>query len=359
MISASPLESFRRAVQPHLGFLSCILAGFAASLVLCSLALGRWTAETNHRVQAVAALGPQTRAVVAGSSHVFATLNPERSHVPTMNLAAPVCSYVCIEAIVRGNLPKLPGLQALIIELDVVPAYYDTLHAYHGDYRQFLELDPAIGSMPIGVYQKFELLRDRALERSFMGPLFRFGKLTPKEVIERSRGTRPVEDAVVGPGYANGPETMPPNDDGVARVARHVRESRGLAELPRNEAALRRLIELSRARGLKLALMRFPHHPSYWQALPAEWQAGLDGLLERLQRDYPGELPFWDFGVLPELAEADYRNGDHINDGATARVTALFEERLVALLEPPSGVGALPVRSGVFARAGASVGGAP
>src|SRR5688572_6748260 len=265
MISTSPLGSFRRALQPHLGFVSLILAGFALALVVCSLVLGRWTADTNHRVQAVAALGPQTRAVVAGSSHVFATLNPRLSRLPIMNLAAPVCSYVCVEAIVRGNLPKLPGLEALVIELDVVPAYYDTLLAYHGDYRQFLELDPDIDALPAGAYQKYELWRDRTLERSFVGPLFRFGKLTPKEVIERARDTRPVEDSVVGPGYANGPETMPPNDDGKARVARHVRESRGLSQLPENEAALRRLIELARGRGLRLALMRFPHHPSYWQ----------------------------------------------------------------------------------------------
>jgi hypothetical protein len=344
MTSDSPLASFRRAIQPNLGFISAIVAGFAVALVLCSLVLGRWTAETNHRVQAVAALGPETRAVVAGSSHVFATLNPERSNNKMMNLAAPVCSYMCIEAIVRGNLPKLPGLNALIIELDVVPAYYDTLLAYHGDYRQFLELDPLISSMPIGIYQKYELWRDRTLERSLFGPLFRFGKLTPKEIIERLRDTRPVEDAVVGAGYANGPETMPPNDDGKARVARHVREARGLAELPRNEAALRRLIELGKARGLKLALMRFPHHPSYWQALPKDWQAGLDGLLARLRADYPGELPFWDFGAMPELAEGDYRNGDHINDGATARVTALFDERLGALLEQ-SAAHALPGRA--------------
>jgi hypothetical protein len=342
MTSDSHLSSFRRAIQPNLGFIGMIVGGFAGALVVCSVVLGRWTAETNHRVQAVAALGPETLAVVAGSSHVFATLNPERSTMKTMNLAAPVCSYVCIEAIVRGNLPKLPGLKALIIELDVVPAYYDTLLAYHGDYRQFLELDPLISSMPIGAYQKYELWRDRTLERSFLGPLFRFGKLTPKEIIERVRDTRPVEDAVVGAGYANGPETMPPNDDGNARVARHVREARGLGELPRNEAALRRLIELGKARGLKLALMRFPHHPSYWQALPREWQAGLDGLLGRLQADYPGELPFWDFGTMPELSETDYRNGDHINDAATPRVTALFDERLAALLEQPSAVRSLP-----------------
>jgi hypothetical protein len=347
MSSDSHLASFRRAIQPNLGFIGVIVAGFAAALVFCSLVLGRWTAETNHRVQAVAALGPETLAVVAGSSHVFATLNPERSKLKTMNLAAPVCSYVCIEAIFRGNLPKLPGLKALIIELDVVPAYYDTLLAYHGDYRQFLELDPLISSMPIGAYQKYELWRDRALERSFIGPLFRFGKLTPKEILERVRDMRPIEDAVVGAGYANGPETMPPDDDGNARVARHVHEARGLAELPRNEAALRRLIDLARARGLKLALMRFPHHPSYWRALPREWQAGLDGLLERLQADYPGELPFWDFGDMPELTETDYRNGDHINDAATARVTAFFDARLAALLEPPSAIGSLPARGHV------------
>lgn len=339
------LRDVRRAVRPHRGFIAALLALFAATLVLCSLWLGRWTEQTNHRRQALAALGPDTRVLVAGSSHVFASVNPGLLSIPTMNLAAPVCSYVCIEAIVRGNLPKVPGLEALVIELDVVPAFYDTLAAYRGDYRQFLELDPDIGSMPVEPFAKYELWRDRSLERSPIGPLLRFGKLTPAEVMSRARGERAVEDPIIGPGYSNGPESMPPDDDGPARVARHLREARGLAELPKNEAALRRLIELARSRQLKLALMRFPHHPGYWRALPADWQASLDALLARLEADYPGAFVFWDFGELRQLGEGDYRNGDHVNHAAAERVTALFEQRLRELLGSEQSARSAPSRA--------------
>ncbi len=332
MFTTEHLSRLRATSGPHLRFVALLVAAFALTLVLSAQFLRAWTAQTNHRVQAVAALSPKTRVVVAGSSHVFATLNPALMRWPSMNLAAPVCSYVCVEGIVRGNLDKVPGLSALVIEYGVVPALYDTLRAYKGDYRQLLELDPDIASMHISAWQKYELWRDRTLERSFFGPLLRYGKLTPEEMLNRMRGERPVEDSVVGPGYANGEETMPADDDGPTRVARHVREAAGLSELGRNEAALRRLIELGVSKNLKLVLMRFPHHPGYWAALPPEWKRGLDDLLERLERDFPGAFSFWDFGTVEELSEADYRNGDHINHGAVARVTALFEQRLGALL---------------------------
>jgi hypothetical protein len=226
----------------------------------------------------------------------------------------------------------VPHLAALVLEYDVVPLFYDTLLAYQGDDRQLLELDPDLHSMAISNWQKYELWRDRSLEHSFIGPLFRYGKLTPDEALRRVRGERRTDDSVVAPGYANGVEVMPPDEDGAARVARHVREAAGPSELPGNEAALRRLIELGLGRGLKVALMRFPHHPGYWAALPQAWQEQLDALLAQLQRDFPDALAYWDFGDLAWLSEADYRNGDHINDGAAARVTASFDRRLSAWL---------------------------
>lgn len=339
MFTTEHLSRLRETAAPHRRFVALLAAMFGAILFLSARFLEGWTADTNHRAQAVAALSPKTRVLFTGSSHVFATVNPALLRWPSMSLAAPVCSYVCIESIVRGNLPKVPGLAALVIEYDVVPAFYDTLRAYHGDYRQLLELSPDISAMQVSRWQKYELWRDRTLDQSFLGPLLRFGKLTPEVALQHLRGERPVEDATVGPGYANGPEIMPPDDDGPARVARHVRESPGPSELPRNEAALRRLIELALSKGLKLALMRFPHHPGYWAALPPSWQESMDELLGRLERDFPGAFVYWDLGTLSELRETDYRNGDHINDGATARVTGMIEQRLASLLGEPLDAG--------------------
>jgi hypothetical protein len=78
--------------------------------------------------------------------------------------------------------------------------------------------------------------------------------------------------------------------------------------------------------------MRFPHHPGYWKAQPRQWQEVADGVLARLRKRFPGGFDYWDFGLLTELSEGDYRNGDHINDGATTRVTKLFEARLAPLM---------------------------
>lgn len=329
MFTSEHLSRLRQTTAPRIRTVVAALVIGLASLALSVTFLGWWTkGDDSHRALAVRAVGPHTRALILGSSHVFASINPAVMRSASMNLAAPVCSYVCAEGILLGNLARAPALEALVIELDVVPAFYDTLRAYQGDYRQLLELEPDIGAMQIGARDKYSLWRDDALERSFLGPLFRFGKLTPQEVMSHVRG-RSRDDAIVSAGYANGHEVMPPADDGPARVRRHVQEAAGIAELPRNEAALRRIIELSLARSLKVALVRLPHHPGYWSALPDDWQRAMGGLLGRLQRDFGARLEYWDYGELQDLGDADYRNGDHMNDGAAVRFTQRFDKRLL------------------------------
>lgn len=329
MFTSDHLSRLRQTTAPHL---RTVFAALAISVVVLALSVGflRWwtRGDASHRALAVRAVGPHTRALILGSSHVFASINPALMRSASMNLAAPVCSYVCAEGILLGNLAKAHALQAIVIELDVVPAFYDTLRAYQGDYRQFLDLEPDIWAMQIGFRYKYNLWRDATLERSFLGPLFRFGKLTPREIAGRDRGGH-REDAVIGAGYANGHELMPPTEDGPARVRRHVREAAGIGELPRNEAALRRIIELGLSRQLQLALVRLPHHPGYWTALPDEWSHAMSSLLARLQADFGSQLEYWDYGHLPELGDADYRNGDHLNDDAATRFTRRFDQRLL------------------------------
>lgn len=331
MLTSEHLRQLRRSALPRLPFVAVLLVAFALTLWSCARALALWAPDSNQRTLAVAALGPATRALAVGSSHVFASIQPQLLRVPTMNLAAAVCSYVCAEGILRGNLAKVPALQAVVIELDVVPAFYDTLRAYQGDNRQLLELDPAVLEMDLAAGDSYALWRDQLLDRSFLGPLFRFEKLTPRAIVGRLRAEARAEDAVVAAGYANGHEAMPPEDDGPARVRRHVAEAAGLTELPRNEAALRRMLQLGLSRNLKLALVRLPHHPGYWAALPPEWQRAMAELRARLERDFP-TVEHWDYGQLAGLSDADYRNGDHLNDQAARRFTALFDERLVSWL---------------------------
>ncbi len=334
MLTLQHLVLLRRTTAPHVRALGALLAIGLVALVASVKLLDWWTEEeASHRTLAVRAVNAETRVLLLGSSHVFASIQPGLLQVKAMNLAAPVCSYVCAEGILRGNLARAPGLEALVVEFDVVPAFYDTLRAYQGDYRQLLELQPDIGAMQIGFRQKYELWRDQMLERSFLGPLFRFGKLTPRAIASHLQG-HGGEDTVIAPGYANGHEVMPPGDDGPARVRRHVREAAGLGELPRNEAALRRILQLGAARNLKLALVRLPHHPGYWSALPEEWSRAMDALLARLQREFGSQLQYWDFGHLPELGEQDYRNGDHLNDAAARRFTQRFDQQLSRWLVP-------------------------
>lgn len=332
MFTLEQLTELRQTGEKRLRWLAVLGGVLAFTLLLSAAVLDRWAPRSNQRLQAVAALNAETRALIVGSSHVFASINPALLQPPSMNLAAPVCSYVCVEGIVQGNLERAPGVAALVIEYDVVPAFYDTLSAYRGDYRALLELSPDIGRMAISSWQKYELWRDRALEQSILGPLFRFEKLNPEQLLRHLRHGPIREDEVVGPGFANGNDSALSSDGGLARAQRHVRETPGLSAFPENAAALRRLVQLGLSRGWKLALVRLPHHPSYWAALPPVWQQTLAQLLGQLQNEFPSGFVYWDLGTSSELSDSDFRNGDHVTARAATRVTAIFQQHLQQLL---------------------------
>jgi hypothetical protein len=104
------------------------------------------------------------------------------------------------------------------------------------------------------------------------------------------------------------------------------------------------MLELARAHGWKLALMRFPTPPRLLGRAARGLAARAVGAAGAARAGLSRCLRVWDFGKLEGLSDADYRNGDHINDGASARVTALFDHSLSAWLGEPvaSGPAAVP-----------------
>ncbi len=126
----------------------------ASALVFLLVSLGAWallapwTAQENYRTLAVAALSEETRVLVFGTSHVDVMLDPRRIDVPAMNLSADICSYVCLESIVAGHVDRLPGLELVLVEADIVSLIYDTFETYGGDHRRFLDLAPSLEGAP-------------------------------------------------------------------------------------------------------------------------------------------------------------------------------------------------------------------
>jgi hypothetical protein len=72
MFTSENWTRLRATGAPHLPFIAGLVGACALCLVLCARLLDVWTRDENHRVQAVRGLGPETRVLVSGSSHVFA-----------------------------------------------------------------------------------------------------------------------------------------------------------------------------------------------------------------------------------------------------------------------------------------------
>lgn len=99
--------------------------------------------------------------------------------------------------------------------------------------------------------------------------------------------------------------------------------------IPKNVAALVRIIQMALDRGLEVVLLRLPHHSTYRSSrrkvLDAEYDRAMQEVMRRVQGD---KLQLWNYDRVDALTDSDFYDGDHLN-GRGARVfTMLLKERL-------------------------------
>lgn len=306
-----------------------VLGALAAVAVSAWFLLSPWTSRPTYQTLAVAELGEETLVVALGSSHVHVTIDPELIGVPFTNLSGDACNHVAMEAVLAGNVRRVPNLRAVLLELDIVPLTYDTIDVYQGDYRRLLDLQPDLDVLAEPPARKLALRWQAALTRSaLLGPFLARDKLAPVSVAERRKG--PSEPLL--PGRRRFTSVMTPERDGAARLAVHAREG-SLANVPKNRAALARTIAFLLERGIHPVLVRLPHHESYWSARPASWDDAYERTLSELRARFGDALAVWDLERLPGLRDEHFFDGDHLNQAGAVLLAAELDARLAALLD--------------------------
>ena len=325
-------DRIRGIVGDHLAwwltmFVSSVLVFIASHWVLTSL-----PKPFNYRKAAVKALSDKTEILGLGSSHIYVMMDPESFSRPTMNLSSDAFNFRVVESVLSAYLDSLSGLKVVLIEWDFVPFVYDTLHVYKTDFRRYLDFEPDLSSLDETPWKLARLHWDTWRQDSALsGPFFAADKLTPGVILDVLRGVQPAAgnpDQVVKAGYTGLLGELIPERLGDKRLAVHLREAMP-AQVEANFQALQRIMRELERRKIRVALVRFPHHESYWKIQPKEWESMLAGYLHKLRQEF-GEQGFevWDFEREPGMGPEDFYDADHLNVQGNKKLVPLLEERI-------------------------------
>ena len=190
--------------------------------------------------------------VFVGSSHIYTGVNPNQFDSQVVNLADSALNYEMLEVLCRTHWEHIRQAKLLVLELDAVLVYEDTLKRRNGDFRNFFDWEVTASELPLSPWETV-----KAVVGQNFTPL-RFGTLWP-EII------RPIPrfDPRIGPGFAARPGVLRPDEKDFF-----------FAELPTtfdqkmvrgNLHCLKRLLQDLNAAGISWCMLRPPFHNDYWQ----------------------------------------------------------------------------------------------
>ncbi len=284
--------------------------------------------------------GPEARVLFIGSSHAEGALDPAVLPWPSAFLTAPGLDLALAEAAwtahaADGPEGRWPRLERVVIELDEYTLFTDRVEQQRHDLSHLLaRLDLDLLELPPGPHpwrRRLDLLKNALRGRGFaaLHPDRRpsFGKLWTAWTWHREpppTGGGPVPPEADPPLPRRAPALDPEAGRvGIATVERLTRDA------PGRRAALIRLTETLRRRGLEVVFVTYPSHPIYTEARPPAWDAAIAEAAEAACGGRP-PCPRWlDLRRHP-LPDAAFTNVTHLNPAGARRFTRHLVERLAA-----------------------------
>ncbi len=195
----------------------------------------------------------QPELIFVGSSHIYAGVNPGRFSVSTVNLAESGLNYQMAEVLCRKYWNRLSEAKLVIIELDGVPVFKDTLGLSKGDFRRFYSWKLTGAELPLDRWQRFKVTLGEQLST------IRFGKTWPTIFCPE-----PIDENEIGPGF-HGRKS--------GKLSRKDREAFFLAMetefkdpvIEQNLLSLKRLLSDLNEAGVPWLGVSPPFHKDYWK----------------------------------------------------------------------------------------------
>ena len=291
-------------------------------LVLCSMALRyaftSWPLPSVHQM-AYASISKNTEIVFLGASLVRTDINPDCFQRETVNLSVDGGDYQTAEILLKCNLDRMPNLKLAVIEIDNLLQFYDRLA--QNDLTQLIEQGVPVHSIP-GLSRR-ERIVQRLKGNALMQPFFYLDRLTPRSLLNRSRRS-PGE---IRPGHQTLNTGL--NEEELGR--RNLHQDEDLlhsATFAENRAALFRMIDMLRGKGIPILLLRYPQISQYADSKSDAFNAAYQDLLAAVGKRYGSELHYWDFIRTPEIDLEDFSDTRHLNTTGARTFSLILAERI-------------------------------
>ena len=308
---------------------AAVIAVLVAVFGLCDAVLVIVFHGDTFQTLAVKALTPEKEVLILGSSRVHFGVDTRLLTRPSVALPANYENLVYGETLLHLHQGKLPGLKALVLEVDVATLAFDTdqLNPYGT-----LDLGISRWSAPTEWARHF----DRSLHRA-LAPEFSW-RLTPGFLsLWRVRTIEGLEPLAVAAGHIPSRISVPFPELSADTEVKSTLAT--IAEAPpgtvtANEKALIRIVDGARAAGLKTLLLRFPLEPALRSRYPKHWDEIVFGALTTLWanggRDGVG---FLDLSRDERFVTAEFRDSDHLNQKGAEALAAILNPALDGLLK--------------------------
>lgn len=273
--------------------------------------------------RAVAALSERTETLVLGTSHVACGIDPRPFDGRLMCLATAAADYEVMELMILRNLERVPNLRLVLLEADNL-ALFNYGSRGRRDYFELYDYGIRRSDLPL---TRWERLTQAVLEWRWVAPIFYTRRLSP-----RAYWRAPAAERVdVAPGHFVYTGVVHGGNDGANRIAVH-ETLMNPERAAQNLAALRRLLRLLDACGVRVVLVTLPHRPGY-RALSSEtWRGYFEQILATAREQLGPSFQHWDYEEDPSFPREEFNDGHHLNAGGTARFTAMLQERIAAQL---------------------------
>ena len=260
-------NSNKSPARPHPMLSWLLWLGLMAGLVICAnylVGLVFWK-PTPQNLEA-SRLDSSTRIAFLGTSRTQTNIDPLLFSTKTANISDAGITYSVMEQLFAAFLKKAPGLKLVVIECTAESfAYtYDVMPQRFANSLASFGIETKI-NLTDWAESPGDYLRQK------LPNLFSY-RLTPRQIV----ADLPLmnKPSLIKSGQV---EILKQFDSAQAlqsfqsnvELIEKVRQNRGMEK---NRAAFRRILELAKQRGIKIAFLRHPVHQLYIAAAPAEWE---------------------------------------------------------------------------------------
>ena len=335
MFSPEYIQAYRALPRPIHRWHRVLAFGFVLILLLGSEALRMTGGREPVPAQPYMSLvNGDLEVIFAGSSHIGYGIDPRLYRMSGMNITAGALSYEGIEIILNKYLDRAPHLKVLVVEAGIVPLRVDTMARLDGDYRSLYRLGLTTFDLPLGLYPKtMQWVRESRL----LYPIYFEDRWSPSLLIW---GTRPLgsegEGRLDTRGHTSLERVISGINDGAVVVEHHRSDHLRLDHSAYNLPALLRIMDVAQQRNLPVVFIRTPHHASYVELRPPEWEAQFQHMVEAVRkRMRPDLLHVLDWERHPAFQPEHFADADHLNVRGVAVLRDLLDPILTTVGDRP------------------------